>query len=63
MAIDEELTVFVRDALSRGTPPSTVAGVLERAGWEAHQVTGALAGSADVEFPIPVPRSKAYLSP
>jgi uncharacterized protein DUF5671 len=63
MAIDEELNGFVREALSRGTPRNGVAQVLERAGWEAHQVTGALAGFADVEFPIPVPRPRAYLSP
>ncbi|HYN07008.1 MAG TPA: DUF5671 domain-containing protein [Vicinamibacterales bacterium] len=63
MAIDEELNVFVRDALSRGTSRSTVADVLERAGWEAHQVKGALAGFAEVDFPIPVPRPRAYLSP
>ncbi len=63
MAIDEELNGFVREALARGTPRDGVVQVLERAGWEAHQVKGALAGFADVEFPIPVPRPKAYLSP
>ena len=63
MAIDDELNGFVRDALSRGTPRTTVADVLARAGWEGHQVKGALAGFAEVDFPIPVPRPRAYLSP
>ena len=63
MAIDDELNGFVRDALSRGTPRTAVADVLARAGWEGHQVKGALAGFAEVDFPIPVPRPRAYLSP
>jgi uncharacterized protein DUF5671 len=63
VAIDDELNGFVRDALSRGTPRTAVADVLARAGWEGHQVKGALAGFAEVDFPIPVPRPKAYLSP
>ena len=63
MAIDDELNVFVREALSRGTPRGGVAQVLKSAGWDAHQVKGALAGFADVDFPIPVPRPRAYLSP
>ena len=63
MAIDDELNGFVREALSRGTPRSDVAQILEHAGWDAHQVKGALAGFAEVDFPIPVPRPKAYLSP
>lgn len=63
MASDDELNGFVRDALTRGTPRAAVADALGRAGWEAHQVNGALAGYADIEFPIPVPRPRAYLSP
>jgi Domain of unknown function (DUF5671) len=63
VASDDDLNGFVRDALSRGTPRAAVADALGRAGWEAHQVRGALAGFAEVEFPIPVPRPRAYLSP
>ena len=35
---------------------------LARAGWDGDQVKGAVAGFADVEFPVPVPRPKPYLS-
>lgn len=63
MAIDDELNGFVRDALSRGTPRPAVAEALGRAGWEGHQIKGALAGFAEIDFPIPVPRPRAYLSP
>jgi hypothetical protein len=36
--------------------------VLSRAGWSGDQIRNALQGYADVEFPIPVPRPKPYLS-
>lgn len=62
MANNEDLSVFVRDALGRGTPRPAVADILGRAGWQKAQVDAALAGFADVEFPIPVPRPARYLS-
>jgi len=62
MAINEELLGFVKDALAQGRSRQQVEEVLLRAGWNAEQVRGALAGFAEVEFPIPVPRPKQYLS-
>jgi hypothetical protein len=62
MATNDELFRFVKDALARGQKREDVRDVLLKAGWSADQVTGALAGFADVEFPVPVPRPKPYLS-
>lgn len=56
MAIDPELVAFVRGGLERGLTRKQIADVLTRAGWPADQVRPALAGFADVESPIPVPR-------
>jgi Domain of unknown function (DUF5671) len=57
-----DLNEFVRDALTRGMPRGRVEEVLLGAGWSRDVVHGALAGYADVEFPIPVPRPKSYVS-
>lgn len=62
MAIDSELLGFVREALARGMPRSQIEEVLLRAGWEPAQVRSALSSFAEVDFPVPVPRPKAYLS-
>jgi len=62
MAINEELLSFVKDALARGLPRAEIEGALLEAGWKADQVEHALAAFAPVEFPIPVPRPRLYLS-
>ena len=62
MAVNAELTEFVRNALGRGLPRADVDATLRRAGWTQDAVRNTLDGYADVEFPIPVPRPKPYLS-
>ncbi len=62
MAIREELLGFVRDGLARGLNRKQIEDVLLQAGWDAREVKGALAGFAEVDFPLPVPRPKPYLS-
>jgi len=62
MAIREELLAFVRDALVRGLPRTQIEGVLLEAGWDTREVKSALAGFAEIDFPVPVPRPKPYLS-
>ena len=62
MAISDELLGFVRESLARGLSRADVEQVLVRAGWSSDQVSAALAAFADVEFPLPVPRPKPYLS-
>jgi hypothetical protein len=62
MAANDELIGFVRDALGRGVPRPQVEAALRQAGWDAKQVSAALAAFAAVDFPIPVPRPRTSLS-
>jgi hypothetical protein len=62
MAANEELIGFVRDALGRGLARPQVETALRQAGWDAKQVSAALAAFAAVDFPIPVPRPRTSLS-
>jgi len=62
MALNPELTAFVKDGLQRGLARSDLEAVLVRAGWPPDQVGRALAAFADVPFAIPVPRPVATVS-
>ena len=62
MAINEEVTGFLKEGLERGLPREQLEEVLLDTGWPPDQVRGALRAFADVTFPIPVPRPKPYLS-
>jgi hypothetical protein len=62
MAIQEDLSSFVQEALTRGLSRSQIEEVLRAAGWSSHDVKRALGAFAEVDFPIPVPRPKPYLS-
>jgi len=62
MAINEELSGFLKEGLERGLPREQLEEVLLDTGWPRDQVRGALGAFADVTFPIPVPRPKPYLS-
>lgn len=62
MATSDELVGFVREALARGSSRAQVQEILLRAGWSHDQVSSALASYAEIDFPIPVPRPKPYLS-
>jgi hypothetical protein len=56
MALNQDLTTFVKDALRTGVTRADIETVLLRAGWPHDQVRRAMAGFADVEFAVPVPR-------
>jgi Domain of unknown function (DUF5671) len=62
MASSEELFTFVKDALSRDVPRDKIREILVGAGWSMDQIKPAMDAYADVEFPIPVPRPKPYVS-
>lgn len=62
MAIPEELSVFVKEALTRGLPRAEIETALRSAGWELEAVKASLAEFAESSFPIPVPRPRPYLS-
>ena len=62
MAIAEELQDFVKDSLARGLPRAEVERVLREAGWPPDHVRSALRGFAEIEFAVPVPVPRPYLS-
>jgi len=62
MATSDELIDFVRTALGRGLPRTQIEDALRKSGWTADQIRGAMTAFAEVEFPIPVPRARPYLS-
>jgi len=62
MATSDELIDFVRAALGRGLPRTQIEDALRKSGWTSDQIHGAMGAFADVDFPIPVPRARPYLS-
>lgn len=62
MAIAEELRGFVKEGLGRGVPRAQIEVVLHEAGWPPDNVRSALGEFAELEFAIPVPRPRPYVS-
>ncbi len=60
--LNEELSRFVRDALTRGLARADIRTTLLSAGWAEDAVDHALSAWAEVDFPVPVPRPRPYLS-
>ena len=61
MAIDEELSSFVHEALTRGVGRDEIERALLGAGWSSNDVRSALASYAEVDFPVPVPRPRPHV--
>lgn len=59
----QDLELFVREALAKGAPRDAIEATLAAAGWPAEQVHSALGAFAAVDFPVPVPKPRPYLSP
>ncbi len=60
--MNDELVRFVREALAQRIPKPEIRSKLLEARWPEDEVESALDAFADVEFSIPVPRPKVYLS-
>ena len=60
--MNAELIRFVREALAKRVPREQIRTRLLEARWPEDEVGSALAAFADVDFPIPVPRPRAYRS-
>jgi hypothetical protein len=58
----QDLELFVRDALLRGCSRQSIEGALTDAGWVPEQIRSAMSGFAEVDFTVPVPRPRPYLS-
>ncbi len=62
MAINEDLTGFIREALNRGVSRDDIRGALHQADWPEDEVEAALRGFAVVDLPLAVPRPRPSLS-
>jgi len=60
--MQQDLQLFIRDALVKGLSKEKIKEVLLQAKWPTEEIDNALAHFADVDFPLPVPKRKAYLS-
>ena len=59
---EDELSRFVREALSKGTARPEIRQVLLQAGWNPKQVDAALGAFSEVSFSVPVPAPRQYIS-
>lgn len=57
-----ELPYFVRSALEKQQSKSRIKQALKEGGWPEDEIVNALDAYADVDFPVPVPKRKPYLS-
>jgi hypothetical protein len=60
--MNAELLDFTRQALTKGIERPDVAKALTQAGWPDADIKAALDAFAPIDFPLPVPRPKPYLS-
>jgi len=60
--MDQRLVDFTRQALGQGRSRDDIHQALHRAGWQEEDIEAALCEFAEIDFPVPVPRPKAYLS-
>jgi hypothetical protein len=63
MAVNEDLTGFIREALNRGLPRDDIRAALNQADWPEDEVETALRGFAEVEISLAVPRPRRWSSP
>jgi len=61
MPSSNELTGFVKEALTQGLPRAQIEDILAKAGWSAAEIRDVLGAFAEVPFPIPVPRPRPSL--
>jgi hypothetical protein len=58
--LSERLDLFVKEALARGLAREDIRRALAEARWPEDEVDAALDAFAEVDFPLPVPRPRAY---
>ncbi len=60
--MDRRLLDFTRHALAAGVSRQEIADALRRADWSEAEIGAALSSYAELDFPVPVPRARPYLS-
>mgnify|MGYP001032172840 CR=1 FL=1 len=58
----QELEMFVREALARGCARDEIERVMLASGWTSEQARSALGAYSTIDFPVPVPHPRPYLS-
>ncbi len=61
--MNQSITDFVHDALSRGISREEIAQSLQKGGWAAKEINAALDAFVDCGLPLPVPRKRVSTSP
>lgn len=62
MAKTDELEDFIRLAVAKGEPLSRIESVLLESGWETERVKRAVGRYVDVDFSVPVPKPRPFVS-
>ncbi|MDR3472828.1 MAG: DUF5671 domain-containing protein [Devosia sp.] len=57
-----EVVEFTRRALEKGASREQIADVLKQAGWQDADIRAATGAFAAIDFPVPVPKPRPYLS-
>ena len=60
--MSSELTAFVKEALAKNASKMEITKALLKAGWREDEIHAALQTFADVDFHVPVPKRKPYVS-
>ncbi len=60
--MNSELTQFVRESLAKGKSRAEISHALKSAKWQADEIHQAMSAYAEVDFPVPVPLRRPYLS-
>jgi type II secretory pathway pseudopilin PulG len=60
--MSNDLNLFVREALGKGISREEIREKLISARWPEDEVRGALDAYAEIDFPVPIPRPKPYVS-
>ena len=60
--MNADLQLFVRESLARGIARPAISDRLNEAGWRPEEIEAALGAYAAIDFPVPVPRRRPYLS-
>lgn len=58
-----EIDDFIREALKIGKKRPEIEAVLSQAGWQNDQIARVFKAYSDVDFPIPVPKPRIFVSP
>ncbi|MFA6603974.1 MAG: DUF5671 domain-containing protein [Patescibacteria group bacterium] len=60
--MNEDLKQFIKSALTEKIPRPDIKKALSQAGWAEEEIVSAIGAFAEIDFPIPVPRQRPYLS-